>query len=339
MMPDTPISQAGDAFQAQAACAPLMMLAAIDVRGPDAPAFLHNLLTNDVEHLDSAAARPGGFCSPKGRLLATFLYWRLSADEPQQSGVRLLLSADLQATQIKRLSMYVLRSKAKVAAPQPGVRAWGLFGAARHLRTVLAGQFDSLPDTVWGRVDGAIGTLIRLSDVPLDAAQEPVCRYLLVAPDALDLPAPLSTDCRAASADEWAWLEVRSGEARISAATAERFVPQMVNYEAIGGVNFRKGCYPGQEVVARSQYRGTVKRRGVLLHIDGPAQVGDELFLEGASEACGEIVLCAPAPGGGSDCLAELRIAARDSGAALRLGAAGLAAQRLPLPYALPTLD
>jgi folate-binding protein YgfZ len=153
----------------------------------------------------------------------------------------------------------------------------------------------------------------------------------------------------------WDWLDIRAGEARVTQAVVEQFVPQMVNYDVIGAVNFRKGCYPGQEVVARSQYRGTIKRRTVLAHI-GPAAdrsadpaaehgadpaahiaAGRELYHSAdPAQPCGMIVNAAPAPHGGYDVLVEIKLAALDEGT-VHLGSidgAPLAFEALP--YALP---
>ena len=136
---------------------------------------------------------------------------------------------------------------------------------------------------------------------------------------------------------EWDWLEVQSGVAPVQAATVEAFVPQMLNYELVGGVSFQKGCYPGQEVVARSQYRGTLKRRAVLVHADAAPQPGQEVFWSGdESQPSGLVAAAAPAPGGGHDAIVEIKLAALDQGS-LHLGApGGPALGLLPLPYALP---
>jgi folate-binding protein YgfZ len=137
-------------------------------------------------------------------------------------------------------------------------------------------------------------------------------------------------------AEAWAWLEVNSAVPRITSATAEQFVPQMVNLELLDGVNFRKGCYPGQEVVARSQYRGTLKRRSFLLSADGPAQPGQEVFHESDAAQPAGMVVNAASLGDRHAVLAELKLAALDHGA-LRLGAAdGPLLRRQPMPYDVP---
>ena len=136
----------------------------------------------------------------------------------------------------------------------------------------------------------------------------------------------------------WRWGEVQSGVATLSAPVVDAFVPQMLNYESVGGVNFKKGCYPGQEVVARSQFRGTLKRRAYIAHADAALSVGDEVFqVADPEQPCGTVVQVAPAPGGGFDALVSLQIAAAQAGGLHVGGPAGAALELLPLPY--PLLD
>ena len=136
----------------------------------------------------------------------------------------------------------------------------------------------------------------------------------------------------------WQWSEVRSGVATITAPVVEAFVPQMLNYESVGGVNFKKGCYPGQEVVARSQFRGTLKRRAYLMHTDSDPAVGQEVFsaMDG-EQPCGLVAACAANPAGGFDAIVSMQTSAAAHGAgALTLGSAsGPVLQLLPLPYKL----
>ncbi|MEN9905665.1 MAG: hypothetical protein RLZZ555_2230, partial [Pseudomonadota bacterium] len=205
----------------------------IRAQGADAASFLHNQLTQDFVLLGREQARLAGYCSPKGRMLASFIGWKSGEDE-----ILLACSRDLLAPTLKRLSMFVLRAKVKLSDASAELALYGAAGAS-----VPAG----LPAASWSRLDDAAGSWIRLP------AAEGVARALLCArpecPPTADLPAAI-----------WQWLEVRSGVCLVSAAVVEEFVPQMLNYESVGGVNFKKGCYPGQEVVARSQYRGALKR-------------------------------------------------------------------------------
>jgi tRNA-modifying protein YgfZ len=288
----------------------------IRARGADAASFLHGQLTSDTERLGPADARLAGYCSAKGRLLASFVVWKAADDE-----LFLACSADLLAATLKRLQMFVLRARCKLSDASGEMPLWGLAGGAA---TQWLG--GAAPVEVWGRGEHDGMAVIRLPD----AAGTP--RFLAAGgpPPALP-PLPL---------DHWRWLEVRSGVARIERATVEQFVPQMLNYELLGGVDFRKGCYPGQEIVARSQYRGTIKRRSMLFHTAGQAVAGAEVFHSAdPGQPAGQVVNAAPQPAGlppGTLALVEIKLAALGGGS-LHLGAPdGLPLQRVELPYALP---
>jgi folate-binding protein YgfZ len=303
---------------------PLTQFGVIDAIGDDAATFLHSQLTSDVQHLDASTARLAGFCSAKGRLLASFLMWRTG------DAVRLLVSADIQAPVQKRLSMFVLRAKAKLVDATPELAAVGFAG---DVRGVLSRLFDAMPDGVHVKVDGPSGSLIRVPD----SVGRP--RFLWVGPKALVEArlAGLDEKLTRGSAQLWDWLDIHAGEPRITQPTAEQFVPQMVNFDVLGGVNFKKGCYPGQEVVARSQYRGTIKRRTSLAHVDNAAP-GNELFhSDDPGQPCGLVINAAPAADGGVDVLAEIKLAALDSGSVHVGSADGPTLAFLPLPYALPS--
>ena len=288
----------------------------IRARGADAASFLHGQLTQDITALGPNEARLGGYCSAKGRLLASFVLWRDDAET-----VHLACSADLLAPTLKRLSMFVLRAKCKLSDASAEVALYGLAGAE-----AAAWLGDGAPPKPWAALPAGPGRAIRLPD----ADGQP--RYLLALP--ADAPAPALP---ALSSDDWRWLEVQSGVVRITAATVEQFVPQMVNLELVGGVNFQKGCYPGQEVVARSQYRGTVKRRLMAFDSDAALTAGQEVFHSAdPGQPAGMVALAAPRPGGGSSALVEIKLASLDSGS-LHAGAAdGPRLQRGALPYSIP---
>jgi folate-binding protein YgfZ len=171
--------------------------------------------------------------------------------------------------------------------------------------------------------------MVRL--YPADGVQ----RLLWLAP--ATAPAPVA---QIMSLADWQWGEVRSGIATLTAPIVDAFVPQMLNYESVGGVNFKKGCYPGQEVVARSQFRGTLKRRAYLAHSVAPMKAGDEVFQAiDASQPCGLVVQSAAVPGfvadGGFDAIVSLQVAAFEAGD-LHLGnATGAALSVAPPPYPL----
>ncbi|SIO58578.1 CAF17-like 4Fe-4S cluster assembly/insertion protein YgfZ [Paraburkholderia phenazinium] len=322
-----PAREEFEAVTAHGAYMPLTQFGVIDATGDDAASFLHGQLTNDTQHLEAANVRLAGYCSAKGRLLASFLSWRSGET------IRLLVSKDVQAAVQKRLSMFVLRAKAKLTDASGELAVVGLAG---DVRKALSGVFDAVPDGVHVKVDGPAGALIRVPDA-LGRL-----RYLWVGPKAeveARLPV-LEGKLTHASAAVWDWLDIRAGEPRITQPVVEQFVPQMVNFDVLGGVNFRKGCYPGQEVVARSQYRGTIKRRTALANVAGELEsvlAGAEVFhSDDPGQPCGMVVNAASAPDGGVDVLVEVKLAALETGTVHLGSAEGPALTFLPLPYALP---
>ena len=304
-------------------------LGLIALTGDDAASFLHKQLTNDVEHLSTTEARLAGYCSPKGRLMATFLMWR-NAD-----AIFLQLPRALQAALQKRLQMFVMRAKATLSDAGAEHVVVGLGGA--RAGAVLATWFDALPGSPYARLDHSMGTLIRVADA------FGIARYLwLASPETAAAVWPaLAAALACGGNDAWNLSQVHAGVPQIEAATQEQFVPQMVNFELLGGVNFKKGCYPGQEIVARSQYLGKLKRRTTLVSIAGPeAKAGDEVFAASdPQQPCGMVVNAAPNGAGGVDALVEMKLAALEEGA-VRLGAPdGPALQFLAMPYALDALE
>nr|WP_315393317.1 folate-binding protein [uncultured Duganella sp.] len=312
--------------------APITDLGLIALDGEESAAFLHNQLTNDVEHLGLGEARLAGYCSPKGRLLASFLMWR------NETTIFLQLSKDIQTAVQKRLSMFVLRAKTKLSdateAPAHQV-ALGLGGGLAE--TVLRTWFDTLPAAPFGKLEHPLGTLIRVADA-FDAARY---QWLMTAEVARTVAAELADRLTVGGNQAWQLSEIHAGIPRITKATQEQFVPQMVNLELLGGVNFKKGCYPGQEIVARSQYLGKLKRRTTLVGIpDAAATAGAEVYATADPEQpCGMIVNAAANGQGGVDALVEMKLAAIEA-ASVRLGSAqGPALEFLGMPYVLDPLD
>ena len=288
----------------------------IRASGADAAAFLQGQLTNDVTGLDPGSARLAGFCSAKGRLQATFIVWRPAPDE-----FLLACPTSILAATLKRLSMFVLRAKCRLSDGSDEIPLFGVAGgdsAAAMIGAAAAWQV---------RPHGA-ATAIRVPDAA------GVSRVLVAAPTGSDV---LLAEAPPLSLSVWHWLEVESGIVTIEAATVDRFVPQMVNFELVGGVDFQKGCYPGQEVVARSQYRGTTKRRTFLFDCDVVPGAGQDVYgADAANEPAGTVANAAPNPRGGASALVEVRIAVAD--ADLRLGAVDgprLRPRALPYPVLL----
>jgi folate-binding protein YgfZ len=318
--------------------APVTDLGLIAVAGDDAASFLHAQLTNDIEHLGTGEARLAGYCTPKGRLQATFLVWRSSDD------IFLQLPRALQPALQKRLTMFVLRAKAKLrdATQEAGREAvLGLGGAAAE--ALLAARFGALPQAPYGKTDGPAGTVIRLAD----AFGAP--RWLWLTDAATALAALDATGSQGGQGERrlalggnaaWHLAAIHAGVPQVTQPTQEQFVPQMINFELLGGVNFKKGCYPGQEIVARSQYLGKLKRRAALATLDNASvRAGDEVFAaDDPAQPAGMVVNAAPNGKGGADALVEIKLAALD-GSVHHGAAGGTLLHFLPLPYSVEQAD
>jgi tRNA-modifying protein YgfZ len=232
----------------------------LSVSGTDAREFLHAQLTKDIRNLAPAQAALAGWCSAKGRLLATFLVI------PMQDGFFLQVARDIAPAVAKRLSMFVLRSKVKISDESD---AWFQYGTWGQAPAALAESklFSVSADSERVEVDVGEGRVLLLTKTSVEGATVPE--------------------------ERWTLAEIRAGRPLISLATQEMFVPQMVNLHGLGGVDFQKGCYPGQEVVARAQYRGQVKRH--MVHAKMPA---DAAMLPGAAYQGGTVVDAARAEDG-----------------------------------------
>lgn len=309
--------------------APVTDQGLIAFTGEESASFLHNQLTNDVERLGQDEVRLAAYCSPKGRIMASFLMWR------NDDSVFLQLPRAIQAPIQKRLQMFVLRSKTKPADVTDNYVALGLGGGLAE--AVLQTWFDVLPDRPYSRIDHPLGTLLRVAD----AFGAP--RYLwLTTAETATMAAPVLADRLIVGGNEtWRLADIHAGVAQIGPGTQEQFVPQMVNLELLGGVNFKKGCYPGQEIVARSQYLGKLKRRTALASIaDASVVPGGEVFSPADPEQpCGMVVNTARNGAGGVDALVEMKLEALEAGDVRFGSASGPALQFKPLPYALDKLD
>ena len=270
--------------------------ALLRVSGADAQAFLQGQLSNDVGELDGARGQLTSWCTPQGRVLATFVAWR------EQDDYVLQLPLELAQPVRARLERFILRSRVKIADASAERIVFGIGGPGAAAR--LARASPALPAAPMQMVDaggGAKAAMLRPDlyqlVVPLELAQ----RWWDV----------LAEQARPCGASGWHWRRVQACLPVVTAATQDRFVPQMLDLERVGAVSFTKGCYPGQEIVARAQYRGEVKRRLFRVHAATEAmQVAQDVMVEG--RAAGSIVNCARAPSGGSAALAVLQVEAAE---------------------------
>lgn len=298
--------------------------------GPDAETFLQGQFSNDVKSLAPSRAQLAAYNTPKGRMLASVILWR------GKDGFLIQFPRSIAEPFLKRLSMFVMRSKVKIENVSSQTVRFGLGGpkAEECLRATglpcPAADFDVIRADADGAADDL--QIIRL----------PGSRYELIyaaADPAMHAWRALAASATVATPGAWRWLGVRSGIAEIEAATQDKYVPQMVNLELVGGISFTKGCYPGQEIVARTQYRGEIKRRMFLAHVAqaaSPAPGQEVVTAAEVPQTVGSVVDTAPAPGGGHDLLVCLHLDLAHH-AALRLGAGdGPELELLALPYSLP---
>ena len=282
----------------------------IFVEGLDAASFLQNQLSNSVLGLQKTVSpqvaqsdksvRLVGYCSPKGRLIASAWLALFPSADNGEDRFALFISKDIAAVTAKRLSMYVLRSKAKVTDMSSSWTVAGFYGNDQAMAALKIEKTE---------------IALRLPDVLSNNQSD--ARVLIGKPNAE--PEKIGNEHLVS----WNHLEVMSAIPRIVLATQEQFVPQMINFESVAGIDFQKGCYPGQEIVARSQYRGAIKRRLQLAHISadilenqayGP---GVELFhTSDPAQPAGMVVLASPSPSDPSriDLQAECKLDALQSG-------------------------
>lgn len=254
--------------------------------GVDAIAFLHTQVTNDLAGLLEQKAQLNGYCTPKGRLLAAAMTWRLG------DSIRLLVPSPEALSLASRLRKYVMRAKVSIEVED-------------HLAVIGIASHDT---EVWGECAmpslapmcaSAFGdrAAVGLDSVVVEGRA--LTRQLLLLPgcDLQEVWQQIGCFLSPASTSDWRWLEVLSGQPRIVGGAVEQFVPQMINLERVEGVNFKKGCYPGQEVIVRSQYLGKLKRRMFLATTPGTDCLpGGDVFATGQAEPVGQIVLGAPVP-------------------------------------------
>jgi folate-binding protein YgfZ len=310
----------------EAACAlmDLSHLGLIRVAGADALTFLQGQLTNDVRELSDSHTQLAGHCSAKGRLLASFRVLRLDDTFYLQ-----LPRAALPAMH-KRLKMFVLRAQVTVEDASDTLACIGLAGDCAP--GLLAGTFPDLP----GRDHG----LGRAGELAVIRVPGPTPRFEVLGPAASMAPLWESVASQATPMDSvyWALLDIRAGIPTIYPQTADAFVPQMANLQLIDGVSFTKGCYAGQEVVARMQYLGKLKRRMYLAEVESDVapRPGDELHAPGSTseQAGGRIVDARPSADGRYEVLAVVSVEAAESGE-VRLGEHGPKLALKAPPYGL----
>ncbi len=306
----------------QGGVADLSSFGLITVTGKDALPFLQGQLTNDVGKIAPDRSEPAAWCSAKGRiqvLLRVFAH---------ANGYGLILPREQLPETLTRLSMYRLRAKVEIRDESQSLGVIGLLGAG--FESLLKDRFSELPSAGNAAIDNGAATLITLPG--------PKRRYLLILPAAARAQwwSALSDLGLAIGEPAFLLAEVLAAQPRVLAGNIDEFIPQMLNLERIGAVSFTKGCYTGQEIVARTQYLGRIKRRMYLCRIDQPPPLaGVELECVHAPQTKGRIVMAAPHPDGGCVALAVLPVDQAQSADWHTVGGGLGRMELLPLPYAL----
>lgn len=289
--------------------------------GEDAQTFLQNQLSCDVKLVNEHQAQYGSYCTPKGRVLANFILWRRGDEWFMQLPVSLCTAIQ------KRLSMFILRSKVQIRDCSDQRVRIGVAGSQvlERIAEIVHIPADELHQH----------QIIQMAQAALLCYSADRVELVVESDYAQELWKTLCQHAQPSGTAHWDRLEILAGIPMITPATQEEFLPQMINLDLIGGVSFKKGCYPGQEIIARTQYLGKLKRRMRRIHVvtDETVSAGDDLFGEGDDQSCGKIVNATPAPVGGFDALAVIQISSIETGKLFWKKPQGPVVEIGPLPY------
>jgi len=296
----------------------------IQAAGPETESFLQNQFCNDVHNVSTLQSQLNAYCTPKGRMLAFFRLLQREDD------YYLRLPREILESTLSRLRMYVMMTKTTLSDASDTLARLGFAGpqAGQHLRTL----FDAVPSTTDAATQTAGLTIICI---------QADTRFEIYGDEAAlqNLWQQLADNATPVGAGAWELLDIHAALPDIYAATQEAFVPQMLNLQAIDALSFTKGCYPGQEIVARMHYLGKLKRRMFVAHTDdgSPIQAGDTLYAEGSesSQGVGKIVRTQIHPEGGSDMLAVIEISSAEERALRLHDTNGPLLKLLTLPYTI----
>jgi folate-binding protein YgfZ len=295
----------------------------ISASGEEAESFLQNQLSNDIKNVSDSHSQLNAYCTAKGRALSLFRTFK------HDNRYYLQLPVDRIEATLKRLRMFVLMTKVTLEDTSDKLVAIGVAGP--NAQTLLKSVVNNTPTQ-----DNQC-----VSDGDLLACKIPgkVIRYMIVANTnrAIDAWKTLSPNCKPCAHTAWSYLDIHAGLSQVYDANSEAFVPQMLNLHNLDGISFQKGCYPGQEVVARMHFLGKLKRRMYLAHVDSdnPPAAGDFIFAEGdeTKEGVGKVVDSQASPEGGFDLLTVLQIASAEKGPLFLNSSSGPALKLLELPY------
>ncbi len=268
----------------------LTHLGVIECMGEEAAHFLHNQLTQDVLNLPNKSSTFAAFCNAKGRIQASFYVFKGGQDH-----LLLILPKELLAQTLKRLSMFVLRTKVKLKDATDQYCLLGLMGEAANnfLNEQAPNSYAKTHESFGAFESGSFAPSHMTPQWSTIHAAKGFKRVLICA-DQTHIPQTLLSKAIEPLSPAWSLGEILCGVPLVGASAYEHYVPQMLNYESVGGVSFKKGCYPGQEIVARSQFRGTLKRRTAIVFSSLNLKVNQELFTQSSpsDQALGEVIQC-----------------------------------------------
>lgn len=301
----------------------LSHFALLSATGADAKTFLNGQLTNDIALLDATHSQLSAWCSPKGRMLTVFRVI------PQSDGYLLQLPAPLHDDISKRLRMYILRSKVTLTSADENYVRIGFAGpnAAERVRAAV------------GTVPTETNGVARSGEHIVLALPGFHPRYEILCPpsDAQRVWQQLSADAVRAGAAAWTWHDIMAGLPTVLPETSDAFIPQMANMDLVNGLSFKKGCYTGQEIVARVHYLGRLKQRMYRAHVEASnaPKPGLAIYAGGQSQSTGTVVSAAPSPTSGYDLLAVIHVESAEKGGLHLEHVDGPALSLEPLPYTL----
>ena len=301
----------------------LSHLGFISATGEEAESFLQNQLSNDIKHVNESQSQLSAYCTAKGRALALFRTFKRGDNYYLQLPVE-----RLDAT-LKRLRMFVLMTKVVLEDASDKMVSFGVCGP--NAETLLKKLVNGLP--------GEDSQCIREGELSVCKIPGKLPRYMIVSDtsSAIDAWSKLAGNCKPCGYAAWSYLDIHAGQPQIYEANSEAFVPQMLNLHNLDGISFNKGCYPGQEVVARMHFLGKLKRHMYIGHTDSNQQpkAGDVVFTKDdtTKDGVGKVVDSQPSPKGGYDLLAVLQVASAEQGPLYLESGSGPELELLELPY------
>ena len=280
----------------------------IEIHGEDAESFLQNQFTNDVHRVTETTHQLSAWCSPKGRVIANFRLFK------RADNYYLTLPADLVDTVLKKLRMYIMMSKVTLESVSDSLVHFGYAGeyAEKDLKTILGDDLVPMEDNQTIQYGNL--SILRLSGT--------VPRFEIIGEyeDAKNLWKHCNVRAAPVSSNGWDYLNIVAGLPVVNKASSEAWIPQMLNLQVIDGVDFQKGCYPGQEIVARLKYLGKNKRRMYRIEINSNElpDIGQKIYAEGFTDSeAGKILTAVINPSGKVEALAVLKIAQADKNLSL----------------------